>query len=73
VEHCTRLDAVVVDSEPLVGVSDRDVEGEVVVERVVGGVVELRQGGLGDVEFHHVGTDYEPEKEHGDANDDDHG
>ena len=43
------------------------------MESVVGGVVELRQGGVGHVEFHHVRTDYEPEHEPGDANDDYHG
>jgi len=70
VEQCTRLDEVVVDTQPLVRVAHCDVQGKIVVEGVVG-VVELREGGVSDVEFHHVGTDYEPEDEHGDGHDDD--
>jgi len=71
VEQCARLDIVVVDAQPLVRVAHCDVQGKIVVEGVVG-VVELREGGVGDVEFHDVGTDDEPEEERGDAHDDDH-
>ena len=57
-----RFDVVVVDADPAVRVADRDVEGEVVVESVVGGVVEAREGRVGNVEFEHVGAHDEPEE-----------
>lgn len=71
--HRTRFDVVVVDPEALVWVADGDVEGEIVVERVVSGEVELRERGVGDVELHDVGADDEPEDEDGDADDDEGG
>jgi len=64
------FDAVVVDAELLVGVSDGEVEGEVVVEAAVG-EVELGKRGLGDMELDPVGFDYEPEDEEGQAHEDD--
>lgn len=57
-----RFDVVVVDPDPAVRVSDRNVEGEVVVERVVG-VTELGESGIGDVELEDVGAYDEPEEE----------
>lgn len=68
--QCTRFDVVVVDSEPLVGVSDGDVEGHVVVEHAVAGVVELGEGGVGHVNLHHVGAHDQPEQEDRDPHDD---
>ncbi|CAJ1967241.1 unnamed protein product [Sphenostylis stenocarpa] len=67
-----RIDMVVVDAEPAVGVADGDVDGEVVVERVVG-EREAREGGLGGVEFEDVGANDEPEEEHDNGGDDDQG
>jgi len=65
------LDAVVVDADALVGVPDGDVEGEVVVERVVGGgEVELGERGVGDAELHLVGAEEEPEDEDNQGHDD---
>jgi len=65
------LDGVVVYPNPLVGVSDGDVERHVVVERVVvgGGEIEARERGVGDVELEVVGAEDEPDDEHGEAND----
>jgi len=71
VEQCARFDIVVVDAQPLIRVAHCDVEGKIVAEGVVR-VVELSEGGVSDVDFHDVGTDYEPEEERGDAHDDDH-
>lgn len=46
------LHALVVEVQLLVGVPCREVEDEVVTERVVaGGVVELRERGVGDVQL----------------------
>lgn len=46
------LHALVVEVQLLVGVSRREVEDEVVTERAVaGGVVELRERGVGDVQL----------------------
>lgn len=70
--QCSGFDAVVVDADSFVGVTNGDVESEIVVERVVG-VVELGEVGIGDVEFDLVGSEYEPEHEDGDAQDDDDG
>lgn len=63
------LDGVVVYPNPLVGVSDGDVERHVVVERVVGGEIELRERGVCDVELEVVGAEDEPDDERGEAND----
>lgn len=60
-EQSPGLDAVVVDADLLVGIANGDVDGEVVVERVVGRQVELRQRGICHVELHLAGTEYEPE------------
>ena len=54
------FDAVVVDAEPLVRVSDGDVESEIIMESIAG-VVELGEGCVGDMEFDLVGTNDEPE------------
>lgn len=52
------LDGVVVDADPLVGVADGHVDGEVVEEGVVtGGEVELGEGGVFDVEVDGVGSE----------------
>lgn len=62
---------VEVNTNPLVWVSDRHVEGKVVVEGVVvGGVVELGKRGVDDMEFDEIGTEYEPEDEDDQADDD---
>ena len=63
---------VVVDADSFVGVADGNVEGEVVVERVVG-VREAREWSIGDVEFENIGTHDEPEEEHEYGGDDEHG
>jgi len=57
-----RFDLIVVDADPAVRVADRHVESEVIVESVVGGVVEAREGGVCDVEFDHVGAHDKPEQ-----------
>lgn len=67
-----RFDLVVVDTDPAVGVADGDVEGEVVVERVVG-EREARERGVADVKFEDVGANDEPEEKHEYASDDEHG
>lgn len=64
------LDGVIVYADPFVGVSDGDVERHVVVERLVGGEVELRERRVGDVELEVVGAEDEPDDEGGEANDD---
>lgn len=52
---------VVVDADALVGVADDHIEGEVVVEGVVGGrEVELKEGSSVDVEFDLGGAKEEP-------------
>lgn len=63
------FDVVVVNAEPSVGISDGHVEGKIVIKGVVV-VVELGEGGIGDVEFDFVGADDEPEYEDGDSEDD---
>lgn len=66
------LDVVVIYSNPLVWISDGDVEGKIVLQHVVCGVpVELRQSGVGDVEFEVTRAEDEPDYESGDANHDD--
>lgn len=65
------LDGVVVYANPLVGVSDGEVERHVVLERVGGGgEIELRERRAGDVELEVVGAEDEPDDEGGEANDD---
>ncbi|MED6106587.1 hypothetical protein PIB30_005871 [Stylosanthes scabra] len=64
VVESTRLDVVVVDSHALVRVSDREIQREIVVERVVsasggggvggGGEIELSEGGVADVELDEI-------------------
>jgi hypothetical protein len=63
------FDAVVVYPHPLVGVSDGDVERQFIVERVVGssGVIELRERGLGDTKLDLNRSEYKPEDEASDA------
>lgn len=68
------FDAVVVYSHPLVGVSEGDVERQIIVERVVvgggsGGVVELSERGLGDAKLNLVQSEYKPEDEEPNAED----
>ena len=67
------LDAIVVDAELLVRVSDGEVEGEVVVEVAVRGEVELGESGVGDVKLDAVRFNYEPEDEEGESHEDDGG
>jgi len=67
------LDAVVVNTDLLVRVPDGEVEGEVVVEGVVVGEVELREGGIRDVELDTVRADDEPKDEERQSHDDDGG
>ncbi|PON70091.1 hypothetical protein PanWU01x14_082660 [Parasponia andersonii] len=51
-----------VDADSLVGVSDGDVEEKFEVEGFVGGdVIELGEGGVGDVELQLVGVDDDAE------------
>jgi len=51
------FNAVVVYPDPFVRVSEGDVDREVIVKRVVGGVeIELRECGICDMEFHLFGT-----------------
>lgn len=72
VVECVGLQMVVEDANLSIGVANGDVEGEMVGEgRVV--VVELSEGGLGDMEFDEVGTNKEPEHESGDGESDDDG
>lgn len=69
-----RLDGVVVDADPLVRVSNRDARGEVVAEGFAAcGVIELREGGVVDVEPEGVGAEDEPEDGGDDAGDDEQG
>lgn len=67
------FDAIVVDAELLVRVSDGEVEGKVVVEVAVGGEVELSECGVCDVKLDTVRFNYEPEDEEGEAHEDDGG
>ena len=64
------MDGIVIYANPLVGVSDGDVEVQIVLEIVVGGEIELCQRGISDVEFEVVGANKEPEDDGGDANED---
>lgn len=64
------FDGVVVYANPLVGVSDGEVERHVVLERVGGVEIELRERRVGDVELEVVGAEDEPDDEDGEANDD---
>lgn len=67
----TGLDPVVVNPDPLVGVPDGHVEGQVVVEGVVvGGQVELSQVGAVGVELDLVGAEDQPQDQDDDAQDD---
>lgn len=67
------MDGVVVYANPLVGVSDGDVESQVVVKHVVVGDIELGERGVGDAELEVVGAEDEPDYESGEANDYDDG
>ena len=56
------FNAVVVYTDPFVRVSESDVDREVIVKRVGGGVeIELSEGGICDMEFHLFGTENKPE------------
>ena len=56
------FNAVVVYTDPFVRVSEGDVDREVIVKRVGGGVeIELRECGICDMEFHLFGTENKPE------------
>ena len=58
------FNAVVVYPNPFVRVSEGDVDREIIVKRVVGGVeIELRECGICDMEFHLFGTENKPENE----------
>lgn len=60
------FDAVVVKANPSVGVSDSDVEREVVVESVGGvGEIELGESGISDEEFRLFLKEDQPEYEEG--------
>ena len=67
------FDTVVVNADALIRVSDGHVEGEIVVEIVVGGEIELGESSVGDVELDLVGSEGEPKDEDYDADDDDEG
>lgn len=66
-----RFDAIVIDSDSSVRVSDGDVDCEIVVESVVFGEIELREGSIGGDEVDNVRTDDEPGEEPEDDGDDD--
>eukprot|EP00178_Gracilaria_changii_P017609 TRINITY_DN50225_c0_g1_i1.p2 TRINITY_DN50225_c0_g1~~TRINITY_DN50225_c0_g1_i1.p2 ORF type:complete len:109 (+),score=14.93 TRINITY_DN50225_c0_g1_i1:338-664(+) len=68
-----RLDIIVVDTDPLVGVADAHGEVEIVLKVVVSGEVEFGEGGGVDVDFELVGAEDEPEDEDDDAENDDYG
>lgn len=60
------LDSAVVYAHLFVGVSDGDVDGDVVVESVVGVVkIELGQRSICDFEFGFLGKEDEPEYDQG--------
>lgn len=67
------LDAVEVHADPLVRVSDGDVERQIVGERAVvgGGEVELREGRVGGGEFELLRKKDEPENEGSEDNGED--
>lgn len=68
------LKAVVVDADSLIRVSNRDVRGEVVVEGVAGGrVIELRDGGVVDVEQEDIRAEDEPDNDGDDGSNDEQG
>ena len=72
--ECIGLDPIVVNPDPLVGVPDGHVEGQVVVEGVVGvGQVELSQLGVVCVELDLVGAEDQPQDQDDYAQDDDDG
>ena len=63
-EEYTGFDVIIVYANLFVGVSDIDVESEIVVERVgVGGEVELCKRSVSDVKVDSVGAKDEPEDE----------
>lgn len=63
-EEYTGFDVIIVYANLVVGVSDIDVESEIVVERVsVGGEVELCKRSVSDVKVDSVGAKDEPEDE----------
>ena len=63
-EEHTGFDVIIVYANLFVGVSDIDVESEIVVERVgVGGEVELCKRSVSDVKVDSVGAKDEPEDE----------
>ncbi|MED6224957.1 hypothetical protein PIB30_089159 [Stylosanthes scabra] len=70
VVESTRLDVVVVYSHALVRVSDREIQREIVVERVVaggggvGGEIELSESGVADVELDEIWP-YDEIEKHG--------
>lgn len=60
----TGFDAIIIYPDLFVWVSDGEVQSEVVVEQtVVGGEVEFRKRGIGDMKLDPVGAEYEPEDE----------
>ena len=65
------FNAIIVDADLLVGVSDGEVQSEVIMEVVVGGEVELCERGICYVELDSGGADYEPEDEEGYSDEDD--
>lgn len=70
---CGRLDPIVVYPDAAVGVPDGQVDGQVVLERVVAVEVELGQRCVGGVELDFVGAQYEPADENDDPDDDEDG
>lgn len=70
---CSRLDPIVVHPDAAVGVPDGQVDGQVVLERVVAVEVELGQRCIGGVELDFVGAEYEPANEDDDPDDDEDG
>ncbi|KAF8395455.1 hypothetical protein HHK36_019401 [Tetracentron sinense] len=64
------FDAIIVNTDSLVGVPDSDVEREIVVKDVVVGEIELGKGSVYDMEFDLVGAEDEPENKDDKAGDD---
>ena len=65
----SHLDLIVVNSDTLVRVPNGHVQSQIIVESVVCREIELRQRGLGDVEFHGIWAKNQPEDEDYDSGD----
>ncbi|KAJ0468131.1 hypothetical protein HanIR_Chr14g0693021 [Helianthus annuus] len=68
---CVSLNSIVVYPNPLVWVTERHVDSQIVVQSVVvWGQRELGESGVVDVELGRVGAEDEPEHKYDDAEDD---